>query len=145
MLEFFKEPDRTCLRIVHPRDSLSLEWEGGWEHLSTDPFPIGQKMFLGVLTPGTSRLHMHEYETGSAGEPCQQYQRCSLEERDNSILQLRPGAVRLHLWEAGCHGDGWRERWTERISGGVYYTPSSGHRPLKAFWGQASCSHGNSA
>lgn len=28
------------------------------EHLSTDPVPIGQKMFLGVLTPGTSRLHM---------------------------------------------------------------------------------------
>ena len=38
LLEFSKELC-TCFRSVPPRDSLSLEREGRWKHLSTDACP----------------------------------------------------------------------------------------------------------
>lgn len=63
------------------------------------------------------------------GEPRQKCQARSLAKRDNSMEQLKQGAVSLHLWEALAMAEG------KGVCGGEGHTRGLIHLP---FWAQTS-------
>ena len=117
---------RSAQRTIYPLNGR----EDGNIYLLTSVPHWSEGVLWGInllARPGCTRMSIRQV---LLDEPCQEGQRRSLVERGKSIEQLRQEAVRLHLWEAGLHGDG-----GDGKVQGVQHTPSSGHRPLEVFWG----------